>query len=39
MSDLRYQPVHRIPRDQLAGDLESDNPQTVADALYAATKI
>ena len=38
MSDLRYQPIHRIARDQLVRDLESDNPQTVANALYAATR-
>ena len=38
MSDLRYQPIFRIAKDQLVSDLESDNPQTVANALYAATK-
>jgi hypothetical protein len=38
MSDLRYEPIHRIAREKLVADLESDDPQIVAKALYAATK-
>jgi hypothetical protein len=38
MSDLSYQPILWMERNQLVSDLESDNPQTVANALYAATK-
>jgi hypothetical protein len=38
VSDLKYQPIHRIPKEQLMADLESSNPQAVANALYGATK-
>jgi len=38
MSDLRYQAIHWIPRERLVEDLESNNPQTAANARYAATK-
>ncbi len=38
MTGFRYEPIHRIARPQLINDLESDDPSTVANALYAAVK-
>ena len=38
MRELSYQHVPRIAREQLLADLESDDPPTVATALYAAAK-
>jgi hypothetical protein len=38
MNDLKYEHVRRIARTQLISDLESDNPQTVANALYSAAR-
>ena len=38
MSDLKYEKVYPIPREELSRMLASDDPKTVADALYSATK-
>ena len=39
MSDLKYKHVRRIRREQLIKDLDNSDPETVANALYAANKI
>ena len=38
MSDFRYQPVHPVERDQALRDMESSDPEVVANALYAASR-
>ena len=38
MSDLKYKHVRRILREQLIMDLDNSDPETVANALYAATR-
>ncbi len=38
MSDLKYEPVLPITREELTARLESGSPQTVASALYAAAR-
>jgi hypothetical protein len=38
MNDLKYEHVRRIAKTQLITDLESENPQTVANALYSAAR-
>ena len=38
MGDIKYERVRQIPREQLILDLESTDSQTVAYALYAATR-
>lgn len=38
MTKLKYEPVHPLGKGELSRRLASDNPQTVADALYAAAK-
>ena len=38
MSDLRYEQVYPIAREELVKQLASNDPQTVAGALYAAAK-
>ena len=38
MSDLKYEPVHPVTRKDLIIRLESDDPEVVANALYASTK-
>jgi hypothetical protein len=38
MSDLKYERVHPVTRQELISRLESDDPEVVANALYACTK-
>jgi hypothetical protein len=38
MSDFKYQAAHPAERDQTLRDLESSNPEVVANALYSATR-
>lgn len=38
MSNFKYQPVHPAERDQTLRDLESFDPEVVANALYSATR-
>lgn len=38
MTDLKYEPVLPATREELGVLLKSDSPETVANALYAATK-
>jgi hypothetical protein len=38
MNDPKYEHVPRIAKAQLVTDLESDNPETVANALYSAAR-
>jgi hypothetical protein len=38
MSDLKYEPVNPLSRDELDTRLASDEPAVVADALYCAAK-
>jgi hypothetical protein len=38
MSNLKYEPVHPLTRKELISRLESDDPEVVANALYASTK-
>ena len=38
MSDLKYEPVNPLSRDELDTRLASDEPSVVADALYRAAK-
>jgi len=38
MSDLKYEPVNRITKKELFSQLESNDPEVVADALYAAIR-
>jgi hypothetical protein len=38
MSNFKYQPVHSAERDQTLRDLESSDPEVVANALYSATR-
>ena len=38
MSDFKYQPVHPVERDHALRDLESSDPEVVANALYSATR-
>jgi hypothetical protein len=38
MSDLKYEPVNPLSRDELDTRLASDEPAVVADALYRAAK-
>jgi hypothetical protein len=38
VSELKYESVPPITREELAVQLESDSPQIVANALYAATR-
>lgn len=38
MSDLKYEAVPPITREELTVQLESKSPQTVANALYSATR-
>jgi hypothetical protein len=38
MANLRYEPLHPLAKEELVSRLASDDPQTVASALYAASK-
>jgi hypothetical protein len=37
MSDLKYEPVAKLPRDVTVRDLSSDDPERISAALYSAT--